>query len=142
MAAALAGLSKLPRYHRAASSSPQDATHLLLSVGSRLPVGFCCNARQLCCLRNNRKAFSLLFGHACAVHNRYNVMSGYVVAVAEVEREPAQAPPSIYFRRNSACCATKQSRSHHRSICVWFLFGASLRKSLTLGIHSAEAWCC
>ena len=65
------------------------------------------------------------------------------VAVAKVERKPTQAPPSVYFRRNGTCCTpAKQSRSSHRSICVWFLPGASLGKSLTLGIHSGEAWCC
>ena len=76
-------------------------------------------------LRNNRKAFSLLFGHACAVHNRYNVMSGSMFStVAKVERKPTQAPPSVYFRRNSTCCTpAKQGRSSHRSICVWVLSG-------------------
>ena len=87
-------------------------------------------------LRNNRKAFSLLFGHACAVHNRYNVMSGSMLSPLQRLRGNQHKPHQAYIFGGTVLVAPPPSKAE--AITGRFAYGSYLGPVLGKASHWAS----
>ena len=87
-------------------------------------------------LRNNRKAFSLLFGHACAVHNRYNVMSGSMLSPLQRLRGNQHKPHQAYIFGGTVLVAPPPSKAG--AITGRFAYGSYLGPVLGKASHWAS----
>ena len=87
-------------------------------------------------LRNNRKAFSLLFGHACAVHNRYNVMSGSMLSPLQRLRGNQHKPHQAYIFGGTVLVAPPPSKAG--AVTGRFAYGSCLGPVLGKASHWAS----
>ena len=87
-------------------------------------------------LRNNRKAFSLLFGHACAVHNRYNVMSGSMLSPLQRLRGNQHKPRQAYIFGGTVLVAPPPSKAG--AVTGRFAYGSYLGPVLGKASHWAS----
>ena len=87
-------------------------------------------------LRNNRKAFSLLFGHACAVHNRYNVMSGSMLSPLQRLRGNQHKPHQAYIFGGTVLVAPPPSKAG--AVTGRFAYGSYLGPVLGKASHWAS----
>ena len=84
-------------------------------------------------LQNNRKAFSLLFGHACAVHNRYNVMSGSMLSPLQRLRGNQHKAHQTYIFGGTVLVAPPPSKA--AAITGRFAYGSYLGPVLGKASH-------
>ena len=87
-------------------------------------------------LRNNRKAFSLLFGYACAVHNRYNVMSGSMLSPLQRLRGNQHKPHQAYIFEGTVLVAPPPSKAG--AVTGRFAYGSYLGPVLGKASHWAS----
>ena len=87
-------------------------------------------------LRNNRKAFSMLFAHACAAHNRYNVMSESMLSPLQRLRGNQHKAHQTYVFGGTVLVAPPPSRV--ATITGRFAYGAYLGPVLGKASHWAS----
>ena len=87
-------------------------------------------------LRNNRKAFSLLFSHACTVHNRYNVMSGSMLSPLQRLRGNQHKPHQAYIFGGTVLVAPLPSKAG--AVTGRFAYGSYLGPVLGKASHWAS----
>ena len=100
----------------------------------RVSAQFCCRCRTVVFgLRNNRRAYTLVFQHACHIHNRYSVVTGSVLSPLQRLRKNQRKPHQAYVF--GATILTSGPPAKASEILGRFTYGAYLGPALNKSSH-------